>query len=254
MIKVERSEAPAKLTAEKVKELTEEYKKTEKNVWNQDYIKKALLDMSNNKCIFCECRLGEESKYIEVEHFHPKSKYPEEVVEWENLLPICKRCNGLKRDHDTKLEPIINPTLIDPRKHLTIKKFRFFSKDDLGKKTISVLCLNDSDRLFLPRVKIGDAISSILDSLGKWVDKIKFDHSVEDQNELISKMYNLLKSCQPNAEYSTICSYALFEDDNYYEIKNFMQQVKIWDEDLSRLETNCLNYSLIEYGHLKSTV
>lgn len=254
MIKVQRSEPPAKLTAEKVKELTEEYKKTEKNVWNQDYIKEALLDMSNNKCIFCECRLGEESKYIEVEHFHPKSIYPEEVVDWENLLPICKRCNGLKRNHDTKLVPIINPTLIDPREHLTIKKFRFFSKDEIGKKTIGVLSLNDSDRLFYPRVKIGETISNILDSLGKWVDKIKVNSSVEDQNELVCKIRNLLKSCQPDAEYSTICSYALFEDDNYYEIRDFMHQVEIWDDDLSTLETNCLEYSLIQYKLPKSSV
>lgn len=79
-------------------------------------------------------------------------------MDWKNLLPICKRCNGLKRDHDTKLVPIINPKLIDPREHLTIKKFRFFSKD--------------------------------------------FQNYV---------------SLMPNTEYSTICSYALFEDDNYYD-------------------------------------
>lgn len=254
MIKVDRTEAPAKLTAEKVKELTEEYKITKNNVWNQDYIKKALLDMSKNKCIFCECILGEESKYIEVEHFHPKSLYPDEVVDWENLLPICKRCNIFKRDHDTKLIPIINPTLIDPREHLTIKKFRFFSKDELGKKTISVLRLNDSDRLFLPRVTIGNAISDILDSLGKWVDKIKANSSIEDQNELICKMYNLLKSCQSDAEYSTICSYALFEDDNYYDVKGFMQQIKIWSDDLDTLESNCLKYSLIAYKNLRTIV
>lgn len=254
MIKVERIEPPTKLTLEKVRELTEEYIRTSNNVWNQDYIKKALLKMSNNKCIFCECRLGEESKYIEVEHFHPKSLYPEEVVDWENLLPICKRCNGLKRDHDTKLIPIINPTLIDPREHLTIKNFRFFSKDELGKKTIRVLSLNDSDRLFLPRVTIGNAISNILDSLGKWVDKIKLDSSIEDQNELICKMRNLLKSCQPDSEYSTICSYVLFGDDNYYEVKSFMQQIKIWIDDLDTLEGNCLKHSLIGYQYLRPTV
>ncbi len=70
-----------------------------------------------------------------------------------------------------------------------------------GKKTIGVLGLNDYDRLLLPRVKIGDTIFNILDSLGKWVDKIKIkvDSSVEDQNELVCKIRNLLKSCQPDA-------------------------------------------------------
>ncbi|MBW4083546.1 HNH endonuclease [Paenibacillus sp. S150] len=254
MIKIQRTDPPTNLTQEKIERLTAEYMETNKNVWNQDYIKNALMKMSHNKCIFCECKLGEESKYIEVEHFHPKSLYPEEVVDWENLLPICKRCNGLKRDHDTKMLPIINPTLIDPKAHLTIKGYRFSSIDDLGKRTIRVLGLNDSDRLFLPRVKIGNEVSNILDGLVRWVEKIRGNNSTEDENELIGKMYNILKSCQPDSEYSTICSYALFRDDNYYEVKEYMQQQKIWNDDLSNLEEVGLKNCLIEHPASHSSV
>ncbi|MEC0127158.1 HNH endonuclease [Paenibacillus pabuli] len=245
MIKITRTTPPHQLSPEIVKQLTEDYLSTKRNVWNVGYIKNALLDMSNSKCIFCECKLGEESKYIEVEHFHPKSLYPGEVMLWTNLLPICKRCNGLKRDHDTKLNPIINPTVDDPKNYLFIKDYRYRAIDDLGKRTIKVLQLNDSDRLVLPRFKIGDAIAAAIESLVKVKDKIDADTKIEDENELISKLRNLLVSCQPDSEYSTVCSYSLLTDDNYFEVKDYLVSEGLWDSDLERLETVSFKHSLI---------
>jgi uncharacterized protein (TIGR02646 family) len=116
MIKLQAVAKPLQLTNEKVKQLTAEYKQSEKAVWKKTYITQTLLLMSFDKCCFCETKLNEESKYLEVEHFHPKSLYPDEVVSWTNLLPICKRCNGKKWNHDTKLEPIIHPVKDNPKK------------------------------------------------------------------------------------------------------------------------------------------
>ncbi|RYE16339.1 MAG: HNH endonuclease, partial [Sphingobacteriaceae bacterium] len=67
MIKLTAISAPDELTYDVVKELTEQYQLTGESVWNQPYIKKALLSMSNNKCCYCECKIDEESKYLEVE-------------------------------------------------------------------------------------------------------------------------------------------------------------------------------------------
>lgn len=245
MIKIIRTLPPHQMNPEKIKQLTEEYIYTKRNVWNLEYIKNALLDMSNGKCIFCECKLGVESKYIEVEHFYPKSLYPEEVLSWTNLLPICKRCNGLKRDHDTKINPIINPTVDEPKDHLFIKDYRYRGLNDIGKRTIKVLQLNDSDRLVLPRFKIGDAIAAAIESLVKVKDKINMDTKVEDENELIGKLRNLLVSCQPDSEYSTVCSYALLTDENYTEVKDYLVSQGLWDLELERLETVSLQHSLI---------
>ncbi|QQZ58984.1 HNH endonuclease [Paenibacillus sonchi] len=256
MIKIERTLRPMQLTDEKVRELTLEYIQNNKNVWNQEYIKNALLFMSHNKCVFCECILGEESKYIEVEHFHPKSLYPEEVLKWSNLLSICKRCNGLKRDHDTKLIPIINPTENDPRQHLYMQNYRMKNKDEIGKRTIRLLQLNDGDRLLLPRFKIGNAVAEILDNLVKWIEKTNGTKMIEEENELISKVGNLLKSCQPDAEYSTTCSYALLSDENFYLIKRHMLDREIWNVDLEKLEGDCKKYCLINdtsFGRVEET-
>jgi len=115
MIKLDRTPKPVELTAELQVTLTDEFKSTGKSVWNVDFIKKGLLVFSNDKCCYCEANINEESKYLEVEHFHHKDTYKDEVLEWENLLPSCKKCNGTKNDHDTKLEPIIDPSKIDPK-------------------------------------------------------------------------------------------------------------------------------------------
>ena len=115
MIQIERTPKPLKLTDAVQQELTSEFKKdNSKAVWGKTYIRKALLDMSNSKCCYCECLVGKGTKEMHVDHFQPKSIYPDLVVQWENLLPSCSQCNKSKSDHDTVQEPIINPTKDNP--------------------------------------------------------------------------------------------------------------------------------------------
>jgi uncharacterized protein (TIGR02646 family) len=119
MIKLKRPPAPAELSQEEVNRLTDEFKRNpDKPVWKKDFITKVLLEMSHGKCCYCECKIDEESKYMEVEHFHPKNQYKDEVVLWDNLLPSCKKCNIRKKEHDTIKEPIVNPAEDEPKEHL----------------------------------------------------------------------------------------------------------------------------------------
>jgi len=89
MIKLDRVPKPVELTKKLQLKLTDEFKLTGKSVWNIGFIKTHLLRFSNNKCCYCEANIVEESKYLEVEHFHHKDTYKDEVLEWENLLPSC---------------------------------------------------------------------------------------------------------------------------------------------------------------------
>ena len=170
MIKLNKTKKPIELTIELQKELTDEFKTTGKSVWNIEFIKTALLGYSHNKCSYCETNVSEESKYMEVEHFHHKNTYPDEVLDWENLLSSCKKCNGTKSDHDTVIEPIINPTLLDPKLHLKFWRYRIKGKDDFGKLTVSVLDLNNQDRLVKRRFEIGNAIQEKLEQLNELLD------------------------------------------------------------------------------------
>ena len=109
MIPLQRAPKPDYLTDEKVQELTNQYQLNIKNtVWKSLEIKEPLLESSNKKCAYCECILQEKDSYSQIEHFHPKLLYPQEVVLWDNLLPACGRCNAHKGDHNTVKIPIIN--------------------------------------------------------------------------------------------------------------------------------------------------
>jgi uncharacterized protein (TIGR02646 family) len=50
----------------------------------------------------------------EIDHFYPKSKYPQLALSYYNLVPSCKSCNGFgaKEEKDPFTEDLINPYLL----------------------------------------------------------------------------------------------------------------------------------------------
>lgn len=240
MIKINRIAHPVELTEAVVKAKTEEYKGAEKAVWKEDYIKTALMTMSHNKCCYCECDLTVESNYMEVEHFHDKKDYPDEVVVWENLLPSCKKCNVSKGSHDTIAEPIINPSTDTPQSHMRLKNgVRFRGKDSIGRMTVGVLNLNDFDRHITPRTQIVDAISNKIEEF-----KEKADDYISDENTSSNKktrlrngVLDLLRSSQPEKPYSAIRSTAVLTDDEYELLKNGLRQLSLWTDEMEDLES-----------------
>lgn len=238
MIKLDRTPKPLELTTELQIALTDEFKSTGKSVWNVDFIKKGLLGFSNNKCCYCEANINEESKYLEVEHFHHKDKYEDEVLEWENLLPSCKKCNGTKNDHDTKLEPIIDPSKIEPKNHLKYWRYRIKGSDDFGKLTVSVLNLNDQDRLVKKRFEIGNAIQDKLEQLNELTDDYisGIQTGTRRKNRIVNGTKDLMKEGLPSAVYSATSATVILTDTEFDMLKNKLTSLGFWDEELSQLE------------------
>ncbi len=242
MIRLEPYSKPAQLTKEKQEELTAKYKESEKSVWQQPYIKRALLEMSHNKCCYCECKIDEESKYLEVEHFLPKNIYPDKVVEWENLLPSCKRCNIKKGAHDTGIEPIIHPVRDNPKEHLylNLKDYQFSAKDNsrLGNTTLNVLYLNDYKRLTEKRTDIGESLVQSLDLLNAFAVECfgNGNLSKEDKERLLIGVKVLLRECIPSSEYSAAAATVLLEDEYYIRIKRMFIDNGLWNDHLGELE------------------
>lgn len=86
--------------------------------YRHEKIKAALSKMFHGKCAFCESYI-ENVDYGDIEHFKPKSKFPQLAVTWENLLLSCKKCNGAGQKGDawpaaTEGGPLINPCEEDP--------------------------------------------------------------------------------------------------------------------------------------------
>lgn len=238
MIKLDRTPKPVELTTAVQVALTDEFKLTRKSVWNVDYIKKGLLDFSNDKCCYCEANINEESKYLEVEHFHHKDVYEDEVMEWDNLLPSCKKCNGTKNNHDTKIEPIIDPSKDDPKNHLKYWRYRIKGADDFGKLTVSVLKLNDQDRLVKKRFEIGNAIQEKLEQFNELSDDYisGIQTSTRRKNRIVNGIKDLMKEGLPSSIYSATSATVILTDTEFELLKNKLTFLGLWDAELSQLE------------------
>lgn len=246
MILLNRPPCPAELTPDLCHKLTERYKATKEAVWNLAFVKSSLLQMSNGKCCYCEIFVNEESKYMEVEHFYCKNLYPDDVMAWSNLLPSCKRCNTSKNEHDSLQTPIIDPSRNNPRSHLGLRAYRIKAKDQLGKNTVDVLDLNNTDRLVLPRFRIGECIQDELATLIELAEEYKsgVQTSIKRKNRIVGGIKNLLREAQPDAEYSAVTSSILLNDENYIRIREILFQLDLWDAELDRLEYHAGSISL----------
>lgn len=61
-------------------------------------IKKALIDETYNKCVYCESKIGHNCPG-DIEHKIPKSKRPDLIFEWNNMTIACNECNRRKLDY-----------------------------------------------------------------------------------------------------------------------------------------------------------
>lgn len=144
MIKLERGKHPKELTEDVCKELTELYMENKENdVWNSPKIKKplkdALLQMSHNKCAYCECILNEESKDATIDHFLPKAEYQYRVVEWENPF----RLKGIDSNH-------------------------------VGRNTITYIKLNDIQRVMTKRMQAWETIHFHLQKILEDINEVGY--------------------------------------------------------------------------------
>jgi uncharacterized protein (TIGR02646 family) len=246
MISFTKQPKPVQLTALLQKDLTDEFILTGKSVWNLSFIKDALLLSSHEKCCYCEANINEESKYMEVEHFHHKDTYKNEVVEWDNLLPSCKKCNGTKGAHDTVLEPIIDPSKVNPKDHLFYWRYRIKGKDDLGKMTVSVLDLNNQDRLVKKRFEIGNAIQDKLEELNELlVEYASGLHThTKRKNRIIRGLKELMKQGLPQSIYASTSATIIITDEEYKRIKNGLRLLSLWDSELNDLEAELIKVML----------
>lgn len=98
------------------------------------------------RCMYCE-----DSSGTDIEHFHPKSLYPDQAFQWKNYLLACSHCNSNEKRNkfpllDDGLPALIDPTVIDPSVHLIFSPTtgRYEARDDdiIAARSIEVFGLN----------------------------------------------------------------------------------------------------------------
>lgn len=244
MIKLERNFNPDFFTDQNVLSLTLLYQTNGKHVWQHDDVKNACLQLSNNKCAYCEVELNNKSTYLEVDHFKHKDKYPDDVIKWENLLPSCRHCNGTKKDHDVEAEPIINPCNDVPSQHLYLKAYRIKGKTPLGEMTEDVLNLNDAEHYVIERCKVGTLIhEKIEESESKFIN-YSLNPIPARKREVNKVMRALLNQCQKNALFSAVSATTLHESNEYNELRLKMIASGIWSEQFETQHQSSLALKL----------
>lgn len=244
MIKLIRPDKPSELTEEVEKQLIKEFNTTGKSVWRKEYITTPLLEMSHKKCCYCETLLEVQARPMQVEHYHCKDLYPNEVVKWENLLPSCSQCNSNKSILDTYKTPIIDPCVDNPRAYLYLKHYMIKSKDNTigskGRLTVDELELNHRDRLVTPRIKISCEMNyKLADIHKKAIDlNSRKDGKLYNKSKIINTLVDILKMAQPDAEYSAFMATIILTDEDYIETKNILKNKGLWTDELESLD-NC---------------
>lgn len=251
MIKIKRIDKPIELTEQVKLQLTEEFKKDKKkSVWNKPYIRNSLLKMSNYKCCYCEELVSSGCSEMHVDHFHDKNTYPNEVVEWTNLLPSCSHCNKKKLTHDTYTEPIIDPTKIDPRDIFYMKNYRYWSKDtnpkSLGKTSIDVLGINDSKKKVQLRFIIGNELCNEFHKL--YNDANDLGNAIltdtRKRNQILNGCLNNLELCTKTSRFGASMATVLQESEDYHALRNLLMKYSLWDDELEQLHKESLSICL----------
>lgn len=244
MIKLQLSEPPEELSLDNERDLVAQFKASHTDVWNKPYIRNALLKMSYGKCAYSEIMLNEESKYMEVEHFKSKSKYPDSVVEWGNLLPSCKKCNVAKGDWDVLQTPIVNPLIDNPVDYLYIKDFRFYGRNSKGQDTIDCLDINNRVHFIEPRARVWFMIEEKLDLIFNYWSETS---NLPRKNKLKSSLLYLMRECDKRNAYSAVLStYLLYYCDNYRKLKDSIVSENLWTTDLQEKENELAGIAMPE--------
>jgi hypothetical protein len=241
MIKLTRLDKPETLTEDIMEELRTRFINEQKPVWKREDIYQTLLESSNEKCAYCGCVINIEDSYMEVEHFHPKSLYPSEVISWENLLPICKRCNSSKGNFDTKSNPFINPYDNDPKDHLCLEAYRLYPKNSSihGENTIAKLKLNDHEKL---GVSIYKFCNELLQKLEQLLIQLKESKDISIRHDEL--LVTILSNCQESSPFTAFAASQLHTSSIYKEIKEIFINKNKWTDELSSLDSNSRKFTL----------
>ena len=112
MMKIERTKSPQSLK-ENSKKWGREYKENLGiNIgysfhWHNRYdeIERALFDMADNHCSFCDIQPLKASGAT-VEHFRPKRTFPLLAYVWANLFYACSNCQKKGKQFDVTCKPL----------------------------------------------------------------------------------------------------------------------------------------------------
>lgn len=152
MLKVNKRSEPEEFTKYKKKNKVINWKDFASESGIKKLLKEALLEEQENSCCpYCEIEISLNNSQIE--HIKPKDKFPELLIDYDNLIACClerKRCGNSKANKWEEL--FINPVTENPEDYFEydIKTgkitpiFKDGEKYEKAEYTIDLLNLNEN--------------------------------------------------------------------------------------------------------------
>lgn len=235
MIKIVRSSAPALLTSAFIADGVARFCRDGSPVWHHDEIREKLFAMSQGKCAYCELPLGQGAAYLEVEHFFAKKHHPHRVLDWDNLLPACRRCNGRKGDWDVAPagQMVVDPTSSSPQEHIRLDEaYRPVGLTKEGETTVLEIDLDDILRLGVQRYTLGETFKRKLEELSDLYASLPGEASAIKRRSVVRKVKEALEKCHNDQPLSAVVSTVLMRSRAYEELRGLMIAAGDWDAQL----------------------
>lgn len=186
--------------------------------YNHEDISNALKGNSGKaKCVYCESYV-DVTCYANIEHYHPKSIYPDETFCWDNLFIGCTRCNNPKDNFDTKNEPFIHPVKDDPEEFLTFDDLLYVPRYKEGiayqkAKNVIDKCALHGLRLFQVHAKIEETFLKSREVLAGCIKNYKAhkreDYKISDAIAIYENILCLKEEASDDALYAGFMRYLL---------------------------------------------
>lgn len=209
-----------------------------KNYAHSD-IAAALLGRGGKaKCIYCESYVDVTS-YANIEHYHPKSLYPNETFLWDNLFVGCSLCNTPKSNFDTSKKPFIHPVNDNPEDYLTFDELNYAPKFTSGasyekaKNLIEACKLTERTALVREHANV---LCAFLDTRNMINEKISHYNGVKTDRSKINDAMDLLNSLKvlddESSDEARYAGYMRFLLRKFEEIKIAVTIVNAHKDDL----------------------
>jgi uncharacterized protein (TIGR02646 family) len=114
-------------------------------------VRSLLKEMSSGRqrCMYCE-----DSEGTDIDHFCPKSRYPDVAFVWANYFHACSHCNSNEKRSDFPLDPagkalLLDPSVDDPYDHIAFvpQTGQFQGVTERGETTVEVFGLQRRETL-----------------------------------------------------------------------------------------------------------
>jgi uncharacterized protein (TIGR02646 family) len=208
-----------------------------RNYFHPDISSALIGTQAKAKCIYCESYTNI-TGYANIEHYHPKSLYPKETFDWNNLFIGCTVCNTPKNNFDTVKEPFIHPVNDNPEDYLTFDELQYVPKHKDGDaylKAYNVIKNCDLKRQSLVR-KHADILLSFLKTYHALLEIIDHYNGLKLESKKLEDAFKILESLSilndeagDNAEYAAYMRYLLRK---YQKIKEAVTIINVHSDEL----------------------